>query len=213
VNLEFVLTAFAAIFAIVNPIGNIPVFQAVTDGYSYELKQRVIVKICVVTVGILFVFAIFGQFIFAIYGITIPAFKIAGGILLFSIAFSMLQGERSKTRITDVEKEEALQKEAVGIVPLGIPMFAGPGAITTVMILVSGAGGPLELIFVFSSIILTTIISYLLLKYSDRVFRLMGRSGAMAFTRIMGLLLSAVAVTFVLSGVEGALPQILSGIG
>ncbi len=215
-NAEFIISAFASIFAIVNPIGNIPIFQAITDGYTKEQKQKVIIKICLVTIGILFIFSLFGQFIFAIYGITIPAFRIAGGILLFSIAFSMMQGNRSRTRMTDEEKEEAMQKESVGIVPLGIPMFAGPGAITTVMVLVSGSTGPdamFELAAIFISILLTATIAFILLTYSDRVFGLMGKSGAMAFSRIMGLLLSAVAISFVLGGIQGAIPIIISGVG
>ncbi len=210
-TLEFALSAFATIFAIVNPVGNIPIFEAVTDGYSKELKKKVIVKICVVTTVVLFVFALFGQWIFSIYGITIPAFKIAGGLLLFSVAFSMMHGQRSKTRMTDEDEEEAMAKEVVGIVPLGIPMFAGPGAITTVMIFVSDAtksgGGVLDLSAVFVAIILTVAISYILLVYSEGLFARMGKSGAMAFSRIMGLLLAAVAVNFVLSGVFQAITE------
>ncbi len=210
-NGEFAISAFAAIFAIVNPLGNIPFFFAVTEDYTPEQKHRVAIKVALVTAGVLFMFALFGQWIFTIYGITIPSFKIAGGLLLFTIAFSMLQGQRSKTKLTDEEKADALQKESVGIVPLGIPMFAGPGAITTVMILVSDASASsdsgLELLAISAAIVLTVIISYLTLTYSDRIFKLMGRSGAMAFSRIMGLLLAAVAVNFMLTGIAQAIPM------
>ncbi|MEM3058781.1 MAG: NAAT family transporter, partial [Methanomassiliicoccales archaeon] len=95
-SLEFAVSAFATIFAIVNPIGNIPVFEAITMGYSKELKKKIIKKTCTVTFGVLFIFAIFGQWIFTLYGITIPAFKIAGGLLLFTVAFSMMHGQRSR---------------------------------------------------------------------------------------------------------------------
>jgi multiple antibiotic resistance protein len=204
-SIEFALGAFVSIFAIVNPVGNIPIFEAVTEGYSKELKRKVVMKICLVTTAVLFVFAIFGQYIFSIYGITIPAFKIAGGLLLFSVAFSMMQGQRSRTRLTEEDQKEAMEKEEVGIVPLGIPLFAGPGAITTVMIYVSEAasqtGGFLDVISVFLGIALTVLISYVLLTYSEGIFERMGRSGAMAFSRVMGLLLAAVAVSFILSGV------------
>jgi multiple antibiotic resistance protein len=204
-SIEFALGAFVSIFAIVNPVGNIPIFEAVTEGYSKELKRKVVIKICLVTTAVLFVFAIFGQYIFSIYGITIPAFKIAGGLLLFSVAFSMMQGQRSRTRLTEEDQKEAMEKEEVGIVPLGIPLFAGPGAITTVMIYVSEAasqtGGFLDVISVFLGIALTVLISYVLLTYSEGIFERMGRSGAMAFSRVMGLLLAAVAVSFILSGV------------
>jgi multiple antibiotic resistance protein len=210
VFLEFAVSAFATVFAIVNPIGNIPFFYAVTDGYTREDKKRVAAKTCIVTAVVLFIFALFGQWIFSIYGITIPSFRIAGGILLFSIAFSMLQGQKSKTKLTDEERDEAMQKDSVGIVPLGIPMFAGPGAITTVMILVSDASTAsdslLRLAVIAGAVILTVVISYETLVHSERIFDLMGKSGAMAFSRIMGLLLAAVAINFVLRGFAQAIP-------
>lgn len=208
--LEFAVSAFATVFAIVNPIGNIPFFYAVTDGYTREDKKRVAAKTCIVTAAVLFTFALFGQWIFSIYGITIPSFRIAGGILLFSIAFSMLQGQKSKTKLTDEERDEAMQKDSVGIVPLGIPMFAGPGAITTVMILVSDASTASDSLFrlavIAGAVILTVVISYETLVHSERIFDLMGKSGAMAFSRIMGLLLAAVAINFVLRGIAQAIP-------
>lgn len=209
-DLEFAISAFATVFAIVNPIGNIPFFFAVTDGYTPEDKKRVAAKTCIVTAAVLSIFALFGQWIFSLYGITIPAFRIAGGILLFSIAFSMLNGQKSKTKLTDEERDEALQKDSVGIVPLGIPMFAGPGAITTVMILVSDALVTTEAIIrlavISGAILLTVIISYEMLVHSERIYNLMGKSGAMAFSRIMGLLLAAVAINFVLRGIAQAIP-------
>jgi len=203
-DLAFAITAFASIFAIMNPVGNIPVFVAITEGYLPELKRKVRNKVCIVAGSVLVVFALFGNVIFDLYGITIPAFKIAGGILLFSIAFTMTRGQLTKSKMTEEEAEEASEKEEVGVVPLGIPLFAGPGAITTVMIYVSYAqdsGEPtLNLLFLFLGIFATVAISFVLLKYAEPLFSRMGKSGAMAFTRIMGLLLAAMAVEFVLSG-------------
>lgn len=203
-GLEFALTAFASIFAIVNPLGNIPVYVAITEGYTPEQKKRVRNKSCLVAGAILVIFALLGNYIFALYGITIPAFKIAGGLLLFSVAFAMVQGRLSKTKMTEDEHEEAAEKEEVGVVPLGIPLFAGPGAITTVMIYVSYASSStsvgFDLAAIFFSIFVTMAISYLLLRYADPIFARMGKSGAAAFTRIMGLLLAAIAVEFILSG-------------
>ncbi len=211
-SLEFAITTFAAIFAIVNPIGNIPLFTAVTEGYSPELKRKVIIKTCLVTFGVLTGFGIFGQYVFLVYGITIPAFKIAGGILLFSVAFSMMQGQRPRAKMTEEENLDAMSKEEIGVVPLGIPLFAGPGAITTVMIYVSyatRANDAFDLAAVFISIIATTLISYILLTYSQRIFNRMGRSGALAFSRIIGLLLAAVAVSFIMSGIFEAVNEFI----
>jgi multiple antibiotic resistance protein len=208
---DFAVTAIVAVFAIVNPIGNIPVFVAITEGYTAEQKRRTRIRTCFVAGAILFGFGIFGQWIFQLYGITIPAFKIAGGVLLFSIAFSMTRGQISMHKITEDEHEEAVDKEEVGVVPLGIPLFAGPGAITTVMIYISYALAAPDPVFdvlsVFAAILITIGISYLLLKYAEPLFSRMGRTGANAFTRIMGLLLAAMAIEFVLSGTFGAIEE------
>jgi multiple antibiotic resistance protein len=211
-SLEFAIATFAAIFAIVNPIGNIPLFTAVTEGYSPELKRKVIIKTCLTTFAVLAGFGIFGQYVFLVYGITIPAFKIAGGILLLSVSFSMMQGQRSRAKMSEEENQEAMDKEDIGVVPLGIPLFAGPGAITTVMIYISYAtqtNDVIDVAAVFISIIATTLISYLLLTYSQSIFNRMGRGGALAFSRIMGLLLAAVAVSFVMSGIFEAVDAYL----
>ena len=130
-NIAIIITVIVAIFAIVNPVGNISFFVALTDGYTRKEINAVIRKTTLVAGGVLAVFAILGRYIFDMFSITIPAFRIAGGILLLTIAFTMLQGGHPKTKVTDRDKEEALQREAIGIVPLGIPMFAGPGSITT----------------------------------------------------------------------------------
>jgi multiple antibiotic resistance protein len=208
-SFEFAITVFAAIFAIVNPIGNIPVFVAITQDYTPEQKRRVIRKVCLVAASVLLAFGIFGNYIFAIYGITIPAFKIAGGLLLFSIAFNMTRGQVGRTKMTGEEHEEALEKEEVGVVPLGIPLFAGPGAITTVMIYISFAttsGDELfDLSSIFLSILLTILASYFLLRYAEPIFSRMGKSGAGAFTRIMGLLLAAIAIEFIITGTFSAI--------
>jgi multiple antibiotic resistance protein len=208
-SFEFAITVFAAVFAIVNPIGNIPVFVAITQDYTPEQKRRVIRKVCIVAASVLLAFGIFGNYIFAIYGITIPAFKIAGGLLLFSIAFNMTRGQVGRTKMTGEEHEEALEKEEVGVVPLGIPLFAGPGAITTVMIYISFAttsGDELfDLSSIFLSIVFTVIASYFLLRYAEPIFSRMGKSGAGAFTRIMGLLLAAIAIEFIITGTFSAI--------
>ena len=127
-DFNFLIAVIVAVFAIVNPLGNVSFFVALTEGYSHKDRLEVINKAVFVAAGILIIFALVGNLIFEIFSITIPAFRIAGGILLFSIAFSMLRGSRPKTKLTDRDKEEALERQAVGIVPLGIPMLAGPGA-------------------------------------------------------------------------------------
>jgi len=203
-GLEFALSSFAALFAIINPVGALPIFEAITGECPPHVKRRIINKICLVTIITLFIFGIFGRWIFSIYGITISSFKIAGGILLFSVAYSMVNGQPPKSKINEQDTVELEGADDVGIVPLGVPLFAGPGAITTVMIFISEAvksGDMFNLASVFVSILITVGISYVLMRYSHRLIDMMGRSGAMAFSRIMGVLLAAVAISFISSGI------------
>lgn len=213
--MDFALSAFAAIFAIVNPVGNLTFFVALTEGYTQELKRKVINKVILVASATLLVFALLGNYIFMIFQTSIPAFRIAGGILLFSIAFVMAWGGRPGTKLTERDRSEALEKEAVGAVPLGVPMFAGPGSITTVMVFMAEVSSPsLDLVkasVILAAIVATMAASYILLLHSDRITRRMGRIGALAFSRIMGLILAAIAVQIILVGIFGAIDMFYSG--
>ncbi len=209
--LFFAFSTFGAIFAIVNPIGAASFFVVLTKDYPPDLKARVIRRAVTAASMTLVLFALVGNYVFLIFNTSIPAFRIAGGAILFTIGFAMVQGERPKSQLTTQDREEALQKEAVGIVPLGIPMLAGPGAITTVLVLMTDAVHPtdhsiniLEILGIFVAIAATMVITAYILSYSERVFNRMGRMGMYAFTRIMGLLLTAVAVQFVILGIKGA---------
>ncbi len=209
VDATFALSSFAAIFAIIDPVGNLPFYLTLTDGYSPELKERVIRNVVITAIAILVVFGVAGNIIFGIFQTSINAFRIAGGLLLFTIGFRSIYGERSGARITEKEHAEAGETEAaqVGVVPLGIPLFAGPGAITTVVVLTGGTPlqvDPAKFGVVLASVGLTMIISYILLHQADRVSSRFGRTGMLAFSRIMGLILAAIAIQFIILGVQGA---------
>jgi multiple antibiotic resistance protein len=204
---SFAVTTFVAIFAIVNPLGAMTFFVVLTRAYPKDVKKRVIQKAVLAASITLLVFAFVGNYIFLVFSTSIPAFRIAGGILLFTIAFSMMQGERSRTQLTPQDRQEALEREAVGIVPLGIPMLAGPGAITTVMVLMAAASAPIDMAaiaVILVSILVTMVVTWVLLTEADRVFRRLGRMGAYAISRIMGLILAAIAVEFVILGIKAA---------
>jgi multiple antibiotic resistance protein len=205
----FAVTTFVAIFAIVNPLGAMTFFVVLTRAYPPVVKVRVAQKAVLAATITLLVFAFVGNYIFLAFGTSIPAFRIAGGILLFSIAFSMMQGERSRTQLTAQDRQEALEREAIGVVPLGVPMLAGPGAITTVMVLMAEASSPAfdppRIAAIVSSILVTMAASWLMLTYADRIFHRIGRMGAYAISRIMGLILAAIAVQFVILGIQGAI--------
>jgi multiple antibiotic resistance protein len=196
------LLVFTSIFFIVDPFAVIPTFLAMTERDTPE-QRRVLARrgawTCAIT---LVLFAAGGSVIFTIFGITIGAFKIAGGVLIGLNALDMVQARRSQQRETPVEKAEGIQKEDIGIIPLGVPMLAGPGAISTVMVLALGAKGPVVTAAVYVSILLTALISYLVLRVAGVVERRLGQTGMRILTRLMGLVLCAIAVQFIIDGIK-----------
>ena len=197
----YAVSVFVAILAIINPVSTISFFTTFTQDYSKEEKKRVAIKAAVVAMATLIIFGLIGNYIFLAFSITIPAFRIAGGILLFSIAFSMLYGRTPGTKATDKEKQESIEREMVGVIPIGIPMISGPGAISTVMLYVS-QGTLVDNGIVFASIFITVAITYVLLLYSDIIFRRIGRTGILAISRIMGLILATIAIQFIINGIH-----------
>ncbi|MDD5779096.1 MAG: NAAT family transporter [Candidatus Thermoplasmatota archaeon] len=197
----YLLAAFAALFAIVNPVGNISIFTTLTQGFSRQEKRHVASKAVVTSALALILFGLIGRYVFMLFSITIPAFRIAGGLLLFRVAFSMLYGTTPGTKTTRAEEKESLEKEMVGVIPLGIPMLAGPGAISTVMLYIS-RGDATEGAVVFGSVLVIMLITYLLFLNADVIFSRLGRVGSMAVSRIMGLILATVAVQFLINGIH-----------
>ena len=211
VDVAFGATAMASIFAIVDPLGVIPFFTVLTEDMTFAQKRDVISKSCLVATVTLGVFAVFGQFIFNAFGFTIPAFEIAGGILLFAVAFEMMHGERPRTKMTESERTETLERDDVGVIPLGIPLLAGPGAITTVMIYMTHpVPDPVDKMFIFAGILAAVLTTFFLMHYADRIFRRIGRTGSKVIGRLMGLLLAAIAVQFVINGIIGAYANAVS---
>lgn len=196
------LLIFTSILFIVDPFAVIPTFLAMTVRDSPE-QRRVLARrgawTCAIT---LIAFALGGSLIFKIFGITIGAFKIAGGVLIGLNALDMVQARRSQQRETPVETAEGIQKDDIGIMPLGVPMLAGPGAISTVMVLALGAKSPAATAAVYVSILLTALITYLVLSAASVVERRLGQTGMRILTRLMGLVLCAIAVQFIIDGIK-----------
>ena len=195
----YAVSVFIAIFAIVNPIGTIPLFTTLTQDYSPAEQKRVASKAVMAATLTLLIFGLIGRYIFLLFSITIPAFRIAGGILLFRIAFSMLFGRFPGTKSTAEEQQESVDKEVMGIMPIGIPMLAGPGAISTVMLYISH-GALWVAVVVFISVLVTMAITYLFLTNADRISNRVGRVGSLAISRVMGLILATVAIQFLING-------------
>lgn len=204
------LAIVVTIFAIVDPLGTLPFFVSLTAGFSSEDRSVILHRSVLVLGGVLAVFALVGRFLFQAFGFTLAAFEIAGGILLFTVAYDMLRGEVLKAKLTTQDREEAIaRRDELSVVPLGIPLLAGPGAISTVMIYEGNASNsPPAIAVTFVAIAVTTVATFLILKYGQPIFRALGRVGVMAMTRVLGLLLAAVGVQFVITGILASFPNV-----
>jgi|SRR5580658_4333125 multiple antibiotic resistance protein len=208
----FDLAVYAAIivtvFALVDPIGTLPFFVALTDGFEPKDRRVVLDRAVLTMAGILTVFALVGRYLFLAFGFSLAAFEVAGGIILFLVAYDMLRGEVTRTKLTPGSDDSGRRYE-VGIVPLGIPLLAGPGAISTVMIYEGNSGSnPYIIVATFVAIGLVTVLTYLIFRYGQRILLSLGRVGVMAMTRVLGLLLAAVGVQFVAIGLIGLFPNL-----
>lgn len=197
---SFSLLAFSSILFLVDPFAALPTFLAVTAGQSPARRVRTARKASLTAFVVLSIFAFIGQYIFRLFGITLPAFEIAGGIILLLIGLDMLEARRSPTQEVPPETEAAAAKDDAGIVPMGIPMLAGPGAITSVMVLVGQARMRWQFAAILGAIALTAGICFVVLGSASRVARLLGDTGIRILVRIMGLLLVALAVQYFVNG-------------
>ena len=205
---QFALVAFTSILFLVDPVAVIPAYLAFTRNDTAAHRRRTATVACFVAGVALLIFAAGGDVILRAFGITLPAFRIAGGFILWFVAMDMLRAERP-TQEGPPELTEGEAKEDVALTPLAVPMLAGPGAMSTVMVLAAQARNPMYSTIVYASIAVTMVISWATLRTADRVFTRFGATGIRVVTRLMGLLLAAIAVQFVLTGIRDA--QLLSG--
>ncbi len=197
---RFSLLALSSILFLVDPFAALPTFLAVTEGADAAKRRKIAAKASLTAMVFLSAFAVAGQYIFKLFGITLPAFEIAGGVILLLIGLDMLEAKRSPTQEVSGDAAEAAEKDDVGIVPMGIPMLAGPGAITSVMVLVGQAQTRWQMGAIMGAIVVTAAICYLVLGNSYRVARALGDTGIRILVRIMGLLLVALAVQYFVNG-------------
>jgi multiple antibiotic resistance protein len=197
---RFSLLALSSIFFLVDPFAAIGTFMAITAGANEPRRRRTARRGALTCFVVLSSFALAGHLIFRMFGITLPAFEIAGGLILLLIGIDMLEAKRSPTQESGHETAEAASKDDAGIVPLGIPMLSGPGAISSVMVLVGQAKELWEWFAILASIAITAWASYWVLAGADRVRRVLGDTGIRILVRIMGLLLVALAVQFFVNG-------------
>ncbi|HBA83583.1 MAG TPA: antibiotic resistance protein MarC [Verrucomicrobia bacterium] len=199
---EYSILAFSSLFVIVDSIGTVPAFLAMTQHNTPEERSRMARLACLLATGVLVFFALTGMWIFRIMGITLPAFQMAGSLVLFMIAYDMLRARRSAVKETAAETEEGMSKEDIAITPLGIPMLAGPGAITTTILLQSKAQNLMQILTLYACILAVGLISYGILHVAARGARLMTPTAMKITTRLMGLLLASVAAQFLLNALK-----------
>jgi MarC family membrane protein len=202
-TLSFAAVTLGSMLFIVDPIAVIPTYLVITQDETAAERRRTARRACVAMAVLLIVFAATGTALFRALGITLAAFRTAGGLILWFVAMDMLRGERRTQEGRD-EVAEGRVKEDVAITPLAIPMLAGPGAISTAVVISGQAHGAAQTVIVYLAIVLTGGMSYIALRLGEPLLKRLGKTGIRVVTRVMGLLLAALAVQFVLSGVKEA---------
>ncbi|MEW6282404.1 MAG: MarC family protein [Candidatus Eremiobacterota bacterium] len=193
--LAFGLLSFSSLFTIIDPLGVAPLFVGLTRQADARERRRMAVKACLVALGLLVVFAVCGSLILKLFGITIHAFRIAGGILFFSMAAGMLTGHHRPQPSNDTEGDPA-------VVPLGMPLICGPGALSTVMVLMGQATSGWHVASFFAALLLTLSLTLAVLLAAPAALRLLGKSGVQVVTQVMGLILCVIGVQFIVDGVR-----------
>jgi multiple antibiotic resistance protein len=199
---QFAVLAFTSLLAIVNPLGAVPMYVALTAEYTPAHRRATLRRAIATSLAVLLAFALVGTWILRFFGVTTHAFQIAGGILFFGVGWDMLQARRSRVKTTEEEETESASKDDIGIIPLGLPTLAGPGAITTVIALNGNADTIGETAAVYIAIVLVLAVCWLVLAAAPAVTRRMGQTAMNVMTRLMGLLVMVVGAQFVINGVS-----------
>jgi multiple antibiotic resistance protein len=198
--ISFSLVTFGGIFAVVDPFTAVPMFLAMTAGTPGPERSQIARRASIAAGLILTGFALAGGLLFKLFGVTLPAFKVAGGLLLLLMAIDMLRAQPSRARGSPEETAEGVVKEDIAVFPLATPLLAGPGSIATTMVFMSRSTAWWQAIPVIGSIVVTCLASYVLLRGATLIDRALGRTGMNVLNRVMGLILAAIAVQFMIDG-------------
>ena len=200
---QFLITAFLTLFVVIDPIGLAPLFVALTKGMPKPQRRAISIRACLTAAGILLLFGLFGDAVLGFAGISLPAFRIAGGILLFLTALDMLFERRTQRR-----KGQAHSDNDPSVFPLATPLIAGPGSIATMMLLTQEAGGDLTAsLMIFAIILAVLLIVFVAFLMANIIERGLGETGVNVVTRILGMLLAALSVQFVIDGIIAVIPS------
>lgn len=202
-----IIHAVVSFLAVVNPIGTVPVFLALTDGASLNRRRDIARKAVLIAFAILLAFLVLGRMILSLFGVTLSAFRVAGGIIIFAIAYQLLQAKPSHVNtLREGEQSESLEKHDVTVTPLATPILAGPGTIATTLAL--GSHAVLANFSVFLGIIVVLSLTYLVFHYAPWWSDHLGQTEMNIITRMMGLILAVIAVQMAASGIRGLFPNL-----
>ena len=203
--IDEILKFFVLFFVVVEPVTLVPLFAAMTEGEDEPFRRRMALKAVCIAGLVLLLFAVGGAAFLQVMGISIDAFRIAGGIMLFLIALEMVFARESGTRITPDEKDEGRKRKDVSVFPLAFPFIAGPGALAIVLLTFGAARHDLALSAgLFGAVVSVLVITYLLMRLTPLVMRVMGVTGGNVINRLSGVVLAALAVQFVITGASAA---------
>ena len=199
---------FTALLVILDPFAVIPIFLSLTQGYSTTERNRAVTLAAITVAIVLSLSAMFGETMLTVLGTSLPSFRVGGGIVLLLMALTMLRAQPDQMRTTSAEKAEAAGRENIAIVPIAIPLLAGPGSISTVIIQMHRPGAEFHLLWVIAIILLVTLLLWIVMRLADPIGRLLGPIGLNILNRLFGLILTAIAVEIMANGLRGLFPAI-----
>ena len=199
---SFAVLSFSSLFTVIDPIAATPVFASITKDATHAAARRIAIRACLVALGVLVLFAVSGAFVFRMFGITIDAFRIGGGIVFLVVGLPMLTGKEHG-------KEGPHAGRDPSVVPLGVPLIGGPGAITTVMVLMGQSTGALQIAVVMAALLLAMVATCAILVLSPLLTRHLGAAGLELVTKVMGLIILVIGIQFIINGIRPVALEIL----
>ncbi len=203
-DLATLITAFTTLFIIIDPPGLAPIYIALTQGMGAAQRRAIAIRACVTAAGLMILFLLLGEAVLSFIGISIPAFRVAGGALLFLTALDMLFQRRQARRQSQADESQQDHHDDPSVFPLALPLIVGPGAITTIILLASRAEGPGDLAAIGGVLMVNLLLVFLTFLAAPIIERALGKTGINVVTRLLGMLLAALAVQFILDGLRAS---------
>jgi len=207
-TLSFFITSLVSLFVIVDPTGNVFPYLSLSCGVAPGQTRALAGRACLYSFAILTVFVVLGRLVLKFFGISLPAFQIAGGLVLFRIAFDMMEGRGHFNRLDTSSSLAPGDYRDIALIPLAMPLLAGPGAISTVLVLTARSPSPLEDAILVAAIGLIMLLAYVFFRFAHRVMGFLQETGLRLLTRLMGLILAALAAEFLITGIRTAFPSL-----